>query len=411
MIWILIFLSLAFGALLGALFWFPIFTIVIPLILFFIFKNHPREIFYLFLIILSGILMSNPRVESGEYEIIGFVERESANSSVLKNVRILNGDRWVRYNKRIIILERIPAGYYIYSFGCIKGNLFFPGYVKVIREVKNLTTISWEMRIGFGDLVRRNVGNESLILSVLFGERRRKEIEESGLSYLFAVSGLHVGLSYIFFNTLISFITWRRILKSSLSLIFTGIYVLSIATPSAFRAFIMIFLWEIFHMMGKKRHPLEIMGITGTFMLFSDPSQILSPSFLMSFGATSMILLALSRTKNVFIISLYAYLGALPFLALFFQKIHPLSFLIGIPASFLIIPMFWTSIASFFLYSVSLKTLSSLLIKGMLPFEKLLGWILKISSSTLKLNVSFLFYIIFVCLLFLIFFLHSEQTP
>lgn len=410
MTWILIFLSLALGTLLGVLFWFPVFTIFIPLVIFFIFKNHSREIFYIFLIVLGGILMSNPYVENGEYEIVGFVERAGINFSVLKNVKILGSNGWIHHNKRIIVLDSLPAGRYVYSFGYMKRNLFFPEYAKTI-EVKNLTTISWDLRKNFESFVRKNVENESLILSILFGEKRMKEIKKSGLSYLFAVSGLHVGLSYVFFNTLISFITWRRILKSLFSLFFTGIYVLSIATPSAFRALFMIILWEIFCIIGKKRDPLEILGITGTLMIFSDPSQILSPSFLMSFGATFMIFLALRKTKNIFVISLYAYLGALPFLVLFFRTIHPLSFTIGIPVSFLIIPMLWASLASFFLYSVSLQTLSLLLIKGMLPLEKLLQWILKISANMLELNISFPFYVIFACVLIYVFFLHSEQTP
>ena len=282
---------------------------------------------------------------------------------------------------------------------------------RTIEVVKNTILISWNLRRNFSDFVKKVIGDESLILSVLFGEKRKEEIKESGLSYLFAVSGLHVGLSYVFFSTLLSFVTWRRILKSPLSLLLTGMYVLSIATPSAFRAFIMILLWETFRMLGKKRHPLEIIGVTGTFMILSDPSQVLSPSFLMSFSATSMILLALNKSKNVFMISLYAYLGALPFLVLFFREIHPLSFLIGIPASFLIVPMFWASLASFFLHSLGFKVLSELIIGGMTPLEKILEWILKVSSNMLKFNTPFFFYIIFVCLLLLVFLLHSEHTP
>jgi competence protein ComEC len=326
---ILIFFSLCLGALLGALFrfpWYVFFPAVIPL------WRKNKEISIAVLFILSGaFLYSLGTLSPGNYELVGLVE-----GSRVTQVRVFQGE-WKKVHP---IRIRTSKDGYIYAVGYYDGNIFHPSYLRKL-EKPSLRRLREE----FSKEVRGTA------FSLLFGEKDNA-VYRSGLGHFFAVSGLHVGIAFSLYTTLISFFTWRRMYQELVALLLLIPYVISVNTPSVLRAYLTILLWKVLRVFGFKTTPSYITATVGSLMIVFDPTVLFTPSFLLSFFVTLSIL----NSKNIFDLVVKAYLTSLPFLCLFFGETNISALLFSIPMSFVVIPVTWVSHLSFLLFLLGLKT-------------------------------------------------------
>ena len=183
-------------------------------------------------------------------------------------------------------------------------------------------------------------------------DKTRSGMQNTGISHLIAVSGMHVGFIYLilmyFSRALIVFRNkWLRLLWIQLGLWFfvlmTGLM------PSAIRAASMFSLSEFGLISRKNRDPFNIYSAAGSLMLFYDPCQLMLIGFQFSFLAVlgivifykplSRILktgsLILSKLWQLCCLSLSAQFLLVPFIIYYFHKFSVIFLL----ANVLFVPM------------------------------------------------------------------------
>lgn len=216
-------------------------------------------------------------------------------------------------------------------------------------------------------------GKTELITSDL-----RELFSKSGISHLFAISGLHLSIiGFLFFTAIFYFlsifpkylITGRAkktagtitIIPLTLYCIFSGF------SPSTQRAFIMAIVLLFSYISEKEKDVLSSLSIAGILILLIDSSSLFSISFQLSFIAVSFIIcgLPLIKTFNLpyknnllgqsvllLYVSFFASLGTFPMTAHYFNIISVvqlISNLFFIPLiGFVVLPL---GILSLFCYS------------------------------------------------------------
>ncbi|WP_334100748.1 ComEC/Rec2 family competence protein [Thermotoga petrophila] len=376
---ILVFFSLCLGALIGALFRFP-WYVLFPLVALFWKRNRDISV-VIFFTLLSASLYQIGTVPAGNYELVGYVERGR-----LRQAKVFQGEWKKIYPVRI---ETSEEGY-IYAIGYFDGNTFHPSYIRKVEKPSFKT-----LKESFSKMTNGTV------LSVLFGEKDR-DIYRSGLGHFFAVSGLHIGIAFSLYTTLLSFLTWRRTYQELAALLLLVPYVITVGTPSVIRAYLTILLWVVFRTAGFRTTPLHTTATVGSFMMIVDPTVVFAPSFLLSFFVTLCIL----ESRNIFELTMRAYLSALPFLCLFFGETNLSVLIFSIPVSFLMIPVTWLAHLSFLLFLLGLKT-SALIAAEITNIVSLpLNWFIKLAN--LFPEVPLPQHLYFILILFPLLFLSSD---
>ena len=173
----------------------------------------------------------------------------------------------------------------------------------------------------------------------------------SGTLHLFAVSGLHIGFIYIIFKKLISFLLIRGILSEIIITFILIIYLYIVEhPPSAVRAVLMIFLWQLSVIFFKKKNPISTLLLSCFIALIVDPRLLNNIGFQLSYTVVLSILIFTKKINNnderkssfksLFIVSYAAFCGSFLLILDYFQMIVPGSILINtilFPSVFIII--------------------------------------------------------------------------
>ena len=195
---------------------------------------------------------------------------------------------------------------------------------------------------------------EGLLRALLLGERRGlpepllEAFRKTGTIHLLAISGLHVGLIALLFAGILGILRLPRrwvLLGTAGGL--AGFAWLVALRPSVLRAVILFLTYVLGELSGRRRDPLNLLGVAGLASLALNPLWAFAPGFHLSYAATFGILYLLpSKVHNRWIqwlglpfwVSLAAGLFTAPLLAYHFQRI-PLT---GVPASpVLVLLLFW----------------------------------------------------------------------
>ena len=171
---------------------------------------------------------------------------------------------------------------------------------------------------------------------------------KSGTLHLFAVSGLHIGFLYLIFKYLFIFIFHKRLIVEIFVSIILLIYLEVIAyPPSAIRACIMIFFWQLSCILFKKKNAFSSLCWSCLLVLIVNPSSILSIGFQLSYTVVLTILVFnyhiyqnsdhsipsfSSFLKNSLIVSYSSFCGSLLLIYDHFDIIVPVSIIINILA-------------------------------------------------------------------------------
>ncbi len=204
----------------------------------------------------------------------------------------------------------------------------------------------------------------ALCKALLLGDRSgfsqdfRQQIKATGLSHIFALSGLNVGLVVSLVWLLTTALPLPFALRHWLALAATVFYVaLGLGIPSLMRAGIMCSLFLVSHLIHRKAHVLNIIGAAAFLELLWRPLDLVDIGFQLSYLAVLGIVLTYIWLKAVTIkiwgssatarpslrtlfdvafATIGAQIGTLPLLAALFGTIP----LLGLLANFVAVPAF-----------------------------------------------------------------------
>lgn len=363
------------------------------LCLFYVF-GRSEEILKRFSIALFGVLlgmalsfhasaeMQDDVLGNGEFEVYGYAygpEYGNAGKLVLKVEGLNDEDGYRDANAAILILSDADLSEYRHGYVKYKGSLYderkpknpnefdyrlyglFKGYDKVsffdessgIEDVpvegsfdpvsikdeiltKSEKIIDSKSRAYFASLV---FGDTSLL-----SEEQEQNIGMSGLSHLFAVSGLHIAILYGFLLKLLDFLHMKnRWVKYVLVLSVVAGFISITGFPvSAVRAFIFISVLALSKIAKRKYDLLNSLLMAAMIVLTLNPYQIYSPGFQLSFGAVASIhfiypairkwIGSQNMAVKAFLISLAVQIGIAPIIIWHFNYISIVSIIANVPA-------------------------------------------------------------------------------
>ncbi|HOJ88751.1 MAG TPA: ComEC/Rec2 family competence protein [Pseudothermotoga sp.] len=416
--WLISFLGISTGVLIS-----PVFLIVSLFCLLFLFKQIHIRVYAAFVII--GALLAMTGISSKEVEIVGLVVNKKPSYVMVTNVKVYADNRWHFLNHQVKIRTKdLNTGEQVYAYGKLSSSFSYPrytlepifcagltqstrGFSRIISTVQRLKEESKKfIQDTLGELGK--IMNGLLFSEGEFDRSESTQLRQSGLAHLFAVSGLHVGIIYALSDIIISFFTYRFLLRRLIGCSIALIFALSTGpTASAFRAATMLIVWNFFKIIDYPIKPFNVLGLVGTVNLLIEPYSILSASFLMSYSATGMILAVQEKINKLSFlwknlsVSTAAFIGVAPFLSIF-SSLNLLTPLISAPATFLVTPIIWIGFLSVILRILDLHRMARVLLLGATPLVYLLEKITKFCSIFPNLSLGLTGYILFSMLIFLL---------
>lgn len=244
------------------------------------------------------------------------------------------------------------------------GTTYLPSYnwQKTGKSVNNISTISQRVRakiISHYESFGLDSDTFAFITALTIGYKNfltddlQESFRKSGTSHVLAVSGLHVGIVFIVFSTILSFLGKHgKLFQLRQILIILALWFYAFVTgfsPSVLRAVIMLTVYCISTLIYRKGFTYNTLAIAAFIILIINPYSLFDISFQMSFVAVFSILFfmpileKLYKPKNkatkyiwdLFTVSLAAQLGVFP-VVLYYFGTFPTYFFI---ANMLIVPL------------------------------------------------------------------------
>ena len=236
--------------------------------------------------------------------------------------------------------------------------------IKMISDDVNITVINKNKNVFYkikNNIIKRisSLKSEKYLRTFILADSSK--IEENikqgyrniGISHLFAISGMHVGIFLFFINKFLGKYKYKNIVVLLFMLFFLF---LTNFTESLLRCAMFIFLSMI-----NKKFKLEIKNevlllFTASLLILTNPYMIYSVSFIFSITITFFIILSSNHLKEktyikkLIYISIICFLASIPILSFSFFKINlltPIYNVIFVPIiSFIIFPL---SLITFFI--------------------------------------------------------------
>lgn len=200
---------------------------------------------------------------------------------------------------------------------------------------------------------------KSIINALLLGQKQQidnetlNDYKNAGVVHILAISGLHIGIIYFFFNFVFGFLdrfhhgkTFKLILIVVLLWVFA---LISGMSASITRAVTMFSLIALSNFLNRKNSVFNAVASSFLILLIYNPLTIFDVGFQLSYAAVISILLFqpfykkfyFSKNKiiiyimDLFLVSIAAQIGVLPLMMLYFKQV-PTLFLL---ANFVVIPL------------------------------------------------------------------------
>lgn len=235
------------------------------------------------------------------------------------------------------------------------------GYVRqperAERLAPDLTTIhGWRQNLKDELESRLKEGaGRAMILALALGDKSgfsthdRKVLQTTGVSHLMAISGLHVGLVFVFSGQLFRWLLWpaarvylyvpRQTLVLVPALAFAVLYAsLAGFSVSTQRALIMLLVYVLCRLLARGLSLAQVLLRAMVVLLLLDPFAILDTGFWLSCGAVWVISLSNYVQSSASLLRLQPklWLGMLPMTSLFFGQVSLVSPLVNV----LLVPLF-----------------------------------------------------------------------
>ncbi len=241
-------------------------------------------------------------------------------------------------------------------------------------------------------IARTGQGDHTAVLKALItGDRSgispslRDAFNRAGAGHILAISGLHIGIvasvAFFLFSRLLSlykpflFQAWTKKGAAVLSLFPVLMYgLIAGMSPSTQRAVIMVGVFLMTFLVERDHDLINTLAVAAIVILIVHPPSLYSISFQLSFSAVLAIVYGLSvirinnavnhgrlrqagyRIISFLMVSLFAILGTLPLVMLYFNQIS----LIGLSANLVLVPLIGflavpAGLASVFIFPLSMQ--------------------------------------------------------
>ncbi len=393
------------GALVGTKISFPLFTIVTPIIVYYLTKRPKIALIVLFF--LGANYLSNVTVDLKDVEFVGKVVSTQTKSSVLKGKVFIDG-RWEKLPRKVLIWKEEPVGAIVYAKGYIYKQNGYPQLV--IKPTFYATSTDFNIMYeiySISENYRKELSKYDKTLVSLFGGREREDVfKESGLYHIFCVSGMHVSILFGLSYYLTGLLVYKKRIRLLISLIFpTAFVIASGISIVSVRALLMIYAATMFKMLDIKVHPINSLSFVGLVLLLNEPSLFFSASFYMSFFSTLGVLSATHK----YTAGIGGFLGSAPFISTF-SSVNLFSPL----GTFLVSPFvsisLYLSVIGFSFYVLNLNFLTDFVLRFANFFAFLINKVAQLIAPLPKLPSNVYSFCILV-VAFFIFLAHEGQTP
>ena len=183
----------------------------------------------------------------------------------------------------------------------------FPGAETATFLERCASTLGGRLRDFIDSIPFPSEGTAPLLKALLTGDRSElsrdtvRVFRESGGAHLLALSGLHIGILYLFLSRLL----WplgnsprARGIRYVLTVLAAALFTLVTgASPSIVRAFLFIFINETARLSGRPRNALRVLSTALLVQLVLNPSAITSVGFQLSYLAMAGIFLLYPRLE------------------------------------------------------------------------------------------------------------------
>ncbi|MBI9015444.1 MAG: DNA internalization-related competence protein ComEC/Rec2 [Clostridiales bacterium] len=239
-------------------------------------------------------------------------------------------------------------------------NTFFDSFISRLSQTKHY---AYYKGILFND--KSNIDKEVLEM-----------FQDNGSSHVLAISGLHIGLIFGFFYSVLK--VFNKRFRRLAACFFVVMYVLAINMPiSSVRALLMILLSVAAIYQNRKYDLLQTLGFIGYSLMLFNPYIIYHTGFQYSFVAVLIIEVCYqsffrsinSYFMQLLLLSVVIQIGMMPLVSYHNNQIHLLSFIANIPTVLLIGVV-----------------LNGLLLSFMIPSMTLLHWIDFVFDVILSIN-------------------------
>lgn len=437
------------------------------LISYFLNRGYTLLLFFLFLFL--GIIMTTNSLQS---ELAYFVDKEIVLEGVVqsktifsetKSTYVVKVEKLMYADKVYRIEEKMLLNYYdrqvldLNDEVRIRGVLLLPkentnpglfNYRLYLQTKKIYTTLNANstyvdiiskgelshgmlLRVKFKERIKGildttlNEKNSNIMNSIVLGDSSFLDDEtgtrfrELGLSHILAVSGLHIGIIYMFISKALRLLSIDKRKSVVVALIIIWSYGYLIGFPaSVLRSSIMFSLLSLSSLVYRRYDSINTLSLAAFLLLFIKPLWIYDVGFQLSFVATASIIILTPRIK--WLISIYSKKGAkllstlfavqiglLPVLAYHFNSYAVMSLI----SNLILIPIFSFSLILCLvlilmsLVSINLSILLGFLLNVILDFTNLIIDIfynfsfLNISLPSLGIGYILCYYLmIFICL-------------
>ena len=375
--------------------------------------------------IYNGVLQDLPqektrsyqcRVEVGGKEVLLYLPKDSLSAS-LKVGDGMSFQTRIDSPKNREEFQTFDYARYLYYEG-ISGTVYVPA--GRWRKLETRTEISWKLkalcfREKLLDKYREwGIGPDQLpVLSALtlgykggLDKETREAYATAGISHVLALSGMHIGIVWLFLDVLLRPFMKRRlrVLKGlvTVALLWGFAFVVGLE-PSVVRAVVMCMLMELGRLSGSRALSMNTLAIAAFLMLLYHPFYLFDVGFQLSFVAVASILLfyplifgifsvrhrSLRWVWGVMSVSMAAQIGTAPLVMYYFSSFS-VYFLLANVLVALLVPLI--------IYGAILMVLSAPFHGFQVYVVKCLdgcvgwlndmaGWIARLPSSTVSLSV------------------------
>lgn len=327
--------------------WFPISSLLLLIVMYW--QNRKRiskawEWGFTFALLLSCILLGNGygtihRMHPGNH-VIGLGGRK-----LNMEVRVVGEEKSTPYGKKAIVqciqsldLEMpIQGKVLIYydnqdqelhigdilhaSFALKPLQCKHPGYQKYLEnqgifitaKSKEIEIVGHEWSLIGGAMAERKRIKETiqshmpdnqisgLAVAMLLGDKSglspelKAQFRKSGLSHILAISGLHVGIVFVFLNSFLSFLDRLpagKLIRTFLVIfLLTGFALMTGGSSSVCRAVLMIAFISLGKVLFRQTNGINLLAVVALLLLIIDPTNLFRIGFQLSFCAVTGILL------------------------------------------------------------------------------------------------------------------------
>jgi len=207
-----------------------------------------------------------------------------------------------------------PAAYYgrigVFSQGWVKSTDWKPTHLSKSYLIRRW---AFTLRDRMMNILRENSlkGEEFAIASAILlgytgeiGQDLRKGFAATGAMHVLAVSGMHVGVIFLFLERLLAFLKRRRfgtMIRAILMIFIIWCYAMVTGlSPPVFRAALMLSMIIVGGTFKRKTDSLNIVGASMLVMLLIDPSLLLHLGFQFSYLAVFGILILYKPVYQLF---------------------------------------------------------------------------------------------------------------